>query len=135
MGMEPLALPGILSGLAGLAVLAAFPWAFAWLGGWRALATHYPATGPAQGQRFGMQSLWLSLLGEYLNCMDITMGEDGLHLVPFLLFRLGHPGLLIPWTAIQSIEQRGRWFPRTHITLQDGKDVTIAGSIEDALLV
>jgi hypothetical protein len=99
----PLALTGILSGLAALAVMATFPWIFAWIGGWRSLAARYPARGPARGERFGMQSLWLSLPGEYLNCVDVLLGADGLHLRPFLLFRLGHPAILIPWPAIQSV--------------------------------
>jgi hypothetical protein len=133
--------PGMPLGL--LAVLLAFPliWvlvalAVATLGGWRGLAQAYPASGRIRGAVFIGQSLSLGLLGSYRNCLEVTVEEEaGIHLIPMLLFRVGHPAILIPWSAVADCaEQRQFLWQKTRVLLASRQELVFAGPVAREIL-
>ena len=97
-------------------VLAAF--AMSRSGGWTALAERYgtdrpepPNTRSMQWATFG----WLS----YKGVIKVGYSDDGLYLGMMTLFRMFHPPLLIPWSAIRS-RTRGRYWMMSVDTLEVG---------------
>ena len=76
------------------------------ISGWQQVARQYPANRPPGGIKFSVQSAalwWVS----YNNCLTIYRDDYGLHIYPWLPFRIGHPPLLIPWTEMhRPVESR-----------------------------
>lgn len=81
-------------------------WLLAWLSGWRQLARHYrcpdvPKGGPTR-------PLW-AMLGpvSHRGTLTIQTAPEGLYLTMIVFMRMGHPSLLIPWSAIkrQGLDQ------------------------------
>ncbi len=80
------------------------------LGGWAKLATFYRFSGPFDGQCWRFQSAELRWKMGYNNCLTVGANSAGLYLSVLFLFRLGHPGLFIPWTDISITPgKRGFW--------------------------
>jgi hypothetical protein len=88
----------------------------AWAGGWSRLARSYRAAGKPAGRSFWMQSARFGWV-DYNNCLTMRVSEAGLYLAVFPLFRLAHPPLLLPWSALHVLAVRERWWWR---------DVTLA---------
>jgi hypothetical protein len=86
--------------------------AFAFLGGWRSLANEFPASSSPVGTCYGLQSLRWGFFSHYNNCIDVTLGESGIHLLPMILFRAGHAPILIPWEAVESYENANLFFQK-----------------------
>ncbi|MEW6494329.1 MAG: hypothetical protein AB1589_17715 [Cyanobacteriota bacterium] len=85
-----------------LMVLSLF-FVFSYISGWQRLAQHYRTSQPpphdflrGQSGRMG----WVTFRG----VLNVGTGADGLYLSMFPLFRLFHPPLLIPWTAVTKVE-------------------------------
>lgn len=114
--------------------------------GWYALSKTYSrrTTTPTPGQTFGMSSMSVrsasSLFGalpaRYNNCLSITVGQQGIDISMFPLWRLLHPPLLIPWNAIESCTEAQDWLSRyvqvTLVTSQ--KQFIFHGKAADAIL-
>lgn len=81
----------------------------AMIGGWARLAEDYRANSAFEGQRWRFQSASMRLGTGYSNVLTVGAGPEGMSLEVFLLFRIGHPPLLIPWS---DIVKRGEpsWF-------------------------
>lgn len=95
-------------------------------GGWNALATHY-AVAPRKID--GVLQRQTLMVGQVLwrRCAIIGVIDDGLYLAvkPPLPF-LGKPPLLIPWTAIQSVEAAELfWEKAALLTIGQPKIATI----------
>ncbi|CTQ51514.1 hypothetical protein LP7551_00026 [Roseibium album] len=110
------------------------------LAGWAELARQYPARGPATGRTFAMRSARFGLLGSYRNCLTVTLSLAGIHMQPMIVFRMGHPPLLIPWTAIVSLSRRDVMFsPAARLKVKDAetggvKEITFyGGALVEAL--
>jgi hypothetical protein len=102
------------------------------VGGWHNLAkrfrqeeTTFRISGEARGtlEKFRWSSLKMGpkfFPTNYGNCITVTLSDDGIGLKVMLLFRPLHPPLLIPWSAIESIEtgQELLLFERTSIQIQ-----------------
>jgi hypothetical protein len=85
--------------------LVAFP--IALLGGWRGLAERFAAPELPAGEAFSGQSVSLGLLGNYNNCINMTVGPDSIGLVP------PHP--------IESVREETGFLRRAvYVTLRDG---------------
>lgn len=109
------------------------------LGGWRALADRYPGADPAAGRTFAMQSVSFSLFGSYSGCVEVTVGDAGISMIPILLFRFMHPRVTIPWADVRSCDRKSGWFKlgwfsRTAVTLIDGRTLTFHGAAGKAIL-
>lgn len=81
----------------------------AFVSGWAKLAGHFRAAGAPPGQLLYMQSGQLNST-RYNNILSISITPQGLYLKVFPLFRLGHPPLLIPWSAF-SPKRRSKLCP------------------------
>ena len=49
-----------------------------------------------------MQSAAMRWLTHYNNVLTVGADSEGLFLVPFFLFRVGHPPLFVPWAEITA---------------------------------
>lgn len=74
-------------------------WMLGYLAGWRALARRFPASFVPQGSVYKWCSLRLWSFGGYNNALRATLVEEGIHLQPMPLFRIGHPPILFPWSV------------------------------------
>jgi hypothetical protein len=88
------------------------------LGGWHSLARHYRALGKPNGKRFGMQSARFGWV-DYNGCLSIRVAAEGLYIAMWPMFRLAHPPLLIPWSALRVLGVNDRWW-RRDVTLAVG---------------
>ena len=80
------------------------------LGGWSDLAKQYALQEPYSGTTFQMQSVTIGILGNYRSVVTIGANDVGLYLNPLVVYRPGHPPLLIPWDDIEPRQARGLSF-------------------------
>ena len=100
-------------------------WLTSRLGGWSSLAHEFPSTGRIEGEEFKFCSARLRYVVNYSHCLTITVMDSGLHLRPMIFFRIGHPALLIPRSAVKTM-QRGfmPFFGSTKLTIARKGDQT-----------
>jgi hypothetical protein len=72
---------------------------------WPRLVASYGNRAVFIGQKWHFQSLSTNWV-QYSNCVTIGINSTGLYISPFVLFRGGHPPILIPWTELQIEQQR-----------------------------
>ncbi|MCA8831264.1 hypothetical protein [Hymenobacter pini] len=109
LAINPLYIPFFPLGFVGF--WAAICWVIS-LNGWRQLAQHFRAHGepPAKADSFWMQAASMREVGavglgaSYRGVLNISCSPAGLGLSVLFLFRVGHPPLLIPWSAIGPVE-------------------------------
>jgi hypothetical protein len=96
---------------------------FAYFSGWHELAQQFRATEEHAGRKFRFVSAAIGrpyFPVSYNNCLSVTVGDAGLTLGMLPPFRIFHPTLFIPWSAVESIEPKRIWFFKCHvITLRD----------------
>lgn len=86
------------------------------LSGWRSLSERFSAPAEVAGERFRFVSgsmgwvPWFPI--SYSNCLFLTVGEAGMALSLFLLFRFLSPPLFIPWAQVESVEKKSGLFGR-----------------------
>ena len=89
--------------------------AAAQLSGWNKLAKLYPDHDTHvdnwQGFCWGMFGI-----AGYKGCLWIAVAPQGLHIRtgPFWMFRPFHPPLMIPWSAIKSVDASTYWFRKVY---------------------
>jgi hypothetical protein len=89
------------------------------LGGWKRGAARYRATDAPQGRRFRMQHIAFGWL-DYNGCVTIIVSPDGVYLSLWPPFRLSHPALLIPWSALHAIKIKSSgWFPQAKLAIDE----------------
>jgi hypothetical protein len=76
------------------------------LSGWARLARHYRTDAAFEGVRFHFQSARLRLGKNYGGCLTMGVNRRGLYLAVWLLFRIGHPPLFIPWCDVTMTERK-----------------------------
>lgn len=85
-------------------------------GGWSALAERYGTDRPEPPNTRSMQ--WATFgWASYKGVIKIGYSDDGLYLGMMVLFRIFHPPLLIPWSAIRR-RTRGRYWMMEVDTLE-----------------
>lgn len=88
-----------------------------WSGGWSAVARRYRTAGPPAGTRLRLQSARFGWV-DYNGCLTIVVAPDGLYVAALPIFRIGHPPLLIPWSALSVLAvKEGRWFGRAKLAI------------------
>jgi hypothetical protein len=97
------------------------------VGGWTALARACPARSRPRGQAFHGLSLQIGPATSYGGCITAVYSPEGLYLVPFFLFRCGHPPLMIPWSQVGApVERRVLGFRTAHLPLSiDGRSARL----------
>lgn len=108
------------------------PYWVALLGGWRLLAKRFRATGEFSGRKWSMQSATMRWLSRYNHALTIGANEDGLFIVPFILFRPWHPPLFIPW-AETTAQIKTLWLFFKVIELRLGSHEKIPFSVQPVL--
>ena len=76
------------------------------LSGWTRLARHYRTDAPFDGVRFRFQSAGLRFGTNYNGFLTVGVNRMGLYLAVWLLFRIGHPPLFIPWRDVTMTERK-----------------------------
>lgn len=84
---------------------------FAWISGWSALAERFRAGERPDGERVRWASAQLGGVS-FKNCLNVTLAERGLHLVPTWGFRLFMPALFLPWSEVRFAGFSGYWIFR-----------------------
>jgi len=82
------------------------------LGGWHRLASHYSTTQSASGEEFKFASLSIGtglFPIRYRNTLWITVGPNGIGLSVIFFFRVLHPPLFIPWSAVEAVRPESGW--------------------------
>jgi hypothetical protein len=77
------------------------------LGGWRELAKTYRTERPFPPRALRLRSGAMRRGIGYHSVLTLGSDAEGLYLGVFLLFRLGHPRLFIPWNQV-SVGQVGK---------------------------
>ncbi len=85
------------------------------IGGWSRLAEAYQSQAQFTGKKWYFQSCQLGLTN-YNGALTVGSNYYGLYLAVLLLFRVGHPPLLIPWSDITTAEYKGLIFPYLDFT-------------------
>ena len=105
------------SGVIALAIIIPIAFAAIWCcagylvaltGSWRLLGQRFRLQGEFTGPTRAMQSARLRFGTNYNNVLTIGADQNGLFMVPFVLFRMGHPPLFIPWTEISNVRPKIR---------------------------
>jgi hypothetical protein len=78
--------------------------------GWRALSLRWTVHDPDQLPPTQISSARVGLVN-YKNALLVGSDEDGLVVGVVIFFRLGHPWLRLPWSAVGVEPPRGRFFP------------------------
>jgi len=97
--------------------------------GWRAFAQRFPATGRPMGDAFYFASASMradNLPAGYGGCLTVTVGEAGIWINMFLLFRFWYPTILVPWSAIDSVVDERFFFSRRAVVAIHGFDRRLA---------
>ena len=96
--------------------------ALAWVGatvllsvmsGWHQLASRFRATSPIEGERCRFASLSLGTGAfpmSYRNCIFVTVGRSGFVMSVLFLYRMFHPPIYVPWSAVETVHPEQRWF-------------------------
>jgi hypothetical protein len=80
------------------------------IGGWAKIAEEYRAVSPSQGTRYRWRSMQIRPFMNYSSALDVTLSRQGVYLVPFVMFRIGHEPLLIPWSCVGPLEEKSLLF-------------------------
>lgn len=111
--------------IAGFAILFPLFWmAIVYLisrvGGWSELAARFGHDGPVTGDVFKWCSARLRVACNYSNCLTVTVCDEGIHIRTLVFFKVGHPPLFIPWTAVRDLKVRRYWrYSSARLILED----------------
>ena len=70
------------------------------LSGWAQLSRYYRTETQFEGERWYFRSCRARWMTHYNGCVTVGANTQGLYLAIFLLFRLGHPPVLVPWYQV-----------------------------------
>ncbi len=98
------------------------------IGGWSLLARAYRSSNSFDGQFWNFQSGQIGVRNEidsslealqyYRSCLHIGANREGMHLSMFLMFRLWHPPLFVPWSDISVSPSEGAFSPKMKFDFQ-----------------
>ncbi len=101
------------------------------IGGWAALAQNYTAQEPFTGRTWSFQRGQMRWFTGYNNCLTVGADPRGLYLSMFLLLRIGHPPLFIPWHDISYVT--GKIFWTRYVEFRLGPDLNIPLRVSESL--
>lgn len=93
--------------------------------GWSALAKCYAAQGTFSGDTFRFRSAQFRGHSNYGNCLTFGTDPFGLYISVFLLFRLGHTPLYVPWNEVRVREVRAWLSPAVELHFEKAPQVTV----------
>ena len=107
--------------------------------GWRNLATEFRSDDAPDGERFRFASGAIGPAAfptRFNNCLSLVVGHIGFELSLWILFRVRAPTLFIPWTHVESVEERKLFF-RNQVVIRvrnHWPTISIQGGAGQALL-
>jgi hypothetical protein len=90
--------------------------------GWSDFAKIYRVERLPEGQSYWWQSGSFNWQGSYARIINVIISPKGIGLSVSILWRCGHPPLLVPWANVSTVEVRG-WFyliKYVRITMTEG---------------
>lgn len=81
-------------------------------GGWHRLGEKFRLASDIHGETFRFASMTLGsgfFPARYRNALFVTVGPAGISLSVIFPFRLLHPPLFIPWSAVESVQPERSW--------------------------
>lgn len=81
---------------------------------WAKLANEFAYLQDFEGKRLGFISPRINKIS-YRNAMVLFCNEEGIYLKPFLMFRLFHQPILIPYHRFSEIEERKILWAKTKV--------------------
>ena len=78
-----------------------------------------------------MQSGTFGSWCHYNNILTVGYSETGLYLAVFFLFRVFHPPLLIPWSAIEKRTRSTYWFVKCDTLEIEGLRLRLRAAITE----
>ena len=109
------------------------------IGGWHELSHRFASDNPIDGQLFRFQSGMMGyplLTVNYRRCLSVTVGHRGIALSAPFPFRLLHPRLVIPWSAVERCEPVTHWFAQ-HVAVhvvEFRRRLLFRGAVGDRIL-
>ena len=100
------------------------------MSGWKALAEAYPLQSDPTGKKLRFQSATLRWSTNYTGLIHMSCDSQGLYLSIFILFKIGHPPMFIPWGEIRT-ESHGGLIPS--LTLRFSRKPGVPFTISRAL--
>src|SRR5438067_475501 len=96
-----------------IAMWLAVSFLLSYIGGWARLAQRFPCRDGYVGSWKSWQSGKIGVVN-YNSCLWVAAAPEGLYIRtgPLFLYRAFHAPLLVPWTAIRSVEERKYWWRR-----------------------
>jgi hypothetical protein len=87
--------------------------------GWKRVAQRYRALTVPEGQKFSMQHCAFGW-ADYNGCVTIIVAPEGVYLALWPPFRLSHPPLLIPWSALHVLKVKPTgWVKEVKLAIDD----------------
>ena|SRR5690606_17034734 len=72
---------------------------------WAHLADTYRYDRDFRGKKVGITSVRINGVS-YNNCILLRFNHEGFYLRPVFVFRIFHPGVMIPWTEVQTVRDK-----------------------------
>jgi hypothetical protein len=94
-----------------------------YVGGWLSLSKSYRTRVPFNGAKWGGQSGRMRWLANYNSVLTMGASQQGLYLASIFLFRFMHPPLLVPWSEIKVLRNKGWVFE--YVTFTMGRELAI----------
>lgn len=82
------------------------------MGGWHRLAEKFRSASESHGEkiRFASMAIGTGLFpARYRHVLSVTVGPAGIGLSVIFPYRLLHPPLFIPWSAVESAQRERSW--------------------------
>lgn len=93
--------------------------------GWSRLRDKFEYEHEPYGENLGVTSVRIGL-SNYNGVITIYLNKEGVYMRPKFIFKLFHPGILIPWSAFNSPNERSFLFQKSlSLKIQTEKPITI----------
>jgi len=99
--------------------------------GWANLAGNYSSPNPFEGRCWRFQSAQMRWMSNYNNCLTVGANQQGLYLSIFIIMRIGHPPLFIPWRDISVTRKKIFWFRMVELGI--GRETRLPFRIREKL--
>ena len=93
--------------------------------GWRQLAERYYDGRPFQGDYYRFQTARING-ANYSGALEFGVNDEGLYLVPMILFRAFHKPVFIPWYDIRAKPHKAFLYSGFQLTVQSQKKFKIS---------
>lgn len=98
--------------------------------GWRELSRRFPPVEQVEGARFHFASAKMGRVSwfpvNYGGCLVVTVAPKGLALSTYMPFRFLCPEFFVPWSQVESVEERATALSRRMVVRIRGSTVWIA---------